>query len=309
MKSFRVSALSADRDFLSLLRAHDFHASLHSRFNRVINLQRSQDNQLYTLACSALDNAPNTLIVDITDFKPWLLNNSIGAVLNNQTLQLGEVLTIDFSHCRLWLPSPVYYSGCSPSYLTEVNRELVRWIISVDSTSLFYYHGENVFYREINKQLVETRGKLINGLRGASTAAITAALCGFIGLGIGLTPSADDYLVGLCAVLALKNHPGRHFLPLFAQAIAESESRTTKVSHMAMMKAVQGETRESISALLAAIFNPGEIALKERIRPVINIGSSSGADILCGISDGLLLSIYLEKQHANQDFDQKEHLF
>lgn len=298
MQQLKARALSADADFMARLGRGDFHLDVHSRFSRVINLRCRESGYLYSVVCSSLDDAPNTLRISATEFDELVVDGNTKLRYDGEVLLLGDGLEIDLASCRVWLPPPLLFRALPSDYLQIIKSEIDDEIASINSISLFRYDGNNVFYQVMSQQLLRGSERLIDGMRTANPAVIRDALKGLLGLGIGLTPSGDDFLVGLCAVLAVPQHPAHVYLPLIAQVIRAEEYRTNKISYMALIKAVQGKTRACIGALLATIFN-GELAsIKERIKPVVNIGSSSGADILSGIAAGLLLGNHLGSQHV-----------
>ncbi|MEW3177713.1 DUF2877 domain-containing protein, partial [Escherichia coli] len=77
-------------------------------------------------------------------------------------------------------------------------EEFIRQQLRSNDT-LFLYQGDNPFYQEISRQLLNRRKNLLKAL--CTGENITAAVNQLIGLGIGLTPSSDDYLVGLSTIL------------------------------------------------------------------------------------------------------------
>ena len=62
-----LNIISADASFLKMLGEAPFQATVHSVFTHVINIELS-NGTLYTLACRSCDNAPNTAIVDVSEF-------------------------------------------------------------------------------------------------------------------------------------------------------------------------------------------------------------------------------------------------
>ncbi|MFC7288079.1 DUF2877 domain-containing protein [Herminiimonas glaciei] len=298
MRALRVRALSADADFMSRLKQGDFQLRMHSRFSRVVNLRCSQSGLLYSVVSSALDDAPNTLRIGLSEFDTLPLGEDAELSLSGGMLRLGKVLEIELDACGEWLPPPVVFRAFPPEYFLNISSRIQDEKFANNSISFFEYDGNDVFYQAMSQHLVRGSTRLMEGMRTAHEPQIRKGLTELLGLGIGLTPSGDDYIVGLCAVLALPQHPAHGYMRLIAEVIRDGKSRTNTISYMALIKAVEGKTRASIGALLATIFN-GELSLlKERIKPVLNIGSSSGADILSGITAGLLLSNHLGSPHA-----------
>lgn len=99
-------------------------------------------------------------------------------------------------------------------------------------------------------------------------------LSNMIGLGIGLTPSIDDFLTGIMASIYAFNYKE------LLQYIKLNSKRTTLVSSIILCEAFKGNFDERIKMF----FNSNYLYRKEYLLDNIkNIGHSSGTDILCGI--------------------------
>ncbi len=111
-------------------------------------------------------------------------------------------------------------------------------------------------------------------------AALAAqALDGLLGLGRGLTPSFDDFLCGSCYILNILR-PGDAFTELFSSALSEKAGeRTNQYSAAYLRTAAKGEI-SLLDDLLSA--RPGREA-EAAAAALLRLGSSSGADMLCGV--------------------------
>ena len=67
---FVVNTISGDADFIKGINNSLFTGVVHSTFNRTFNIKCFENGDLYTIACSKLDNGPNTLIIDVDNMKP-----------------------------------------------------------------------------------------------------------------------------------------------------------------------------------------------------------------------------------------------
>lgn len=102
-----------------------------------------------------------------------------------------------------------------------------------------------------------------------------------IGLGVGLTPSGDDYLVGLLAGLDATNDPVRYAL---ATAIAaHADLRTTTIGAAALHHAAAGAFAERLHDVLIAMAIGGLDDLARAIERATAYGSTSGGDTLVGL--------------------------
>jgi uncharacterized protein DUF2877 len=121
-------------------------------------------------------------------------------------------------------------------------------------------------------------------LTGDAGTAQTAAVA-LIGLGIGLTPAGDDFLVGLLAGLEATDHPMRDAL---AAAIAQATpGRTTEFGAALLEHACRGEFSQRLHDVLIAIAARDAAALRLAIARAEAYGATSGADTLAGLSCAL----------------------
>jgi len=125
----------------------------------------------------------------------------------------------------------------------------------------------------------------INALRlgllsGDAQVARTAALA-LIGLGIGLTPSGDDFLVGLLAGLEATDNGMREALA--AVIGREAPGRTTTFGAALLHHACRGEFSQRLHDVLIATARHDRAALRHAIDRAMAYGATSGADTLAGL--------------------------
>lgn len=118
------------------------------------------------------------------------------------------------------------------------------------------------------------------------TEAALAAARGLIGLGLGLTPSGDDFITGLILTLTTADRaPGSRVkgIDAFGRGMVDQAAgRTTPVSLEQLRYAAQGEAEQVIAEAAIALLwarNP----LRPAIEALLDLGSSSGGDLLTGI--------------------------
>ena len=130
---------------------------------------------------------------------------------------------------------------------------------------------------------------LIGNQRQALVAGDVVAALGptvdLIGLGVGLTPSGDDYLVGLLAGFAAMGDPVG--IELGAAIAAHAPVRTTAVGASALAHAARGAFAERLHDVLIALAR-GRIAdLATAIERAAAYGATSGSDTLVGLFEGI----------------------
>ncbi len=121
-------------------------------------------------------------------------------------------------------------------------------------------------------------------LRAGDHGAAATAARRLIGLGPGLTPSGDDALAGIECALHAAGHPMAGFLE---PALADVESRTTRVSVALLRHATRGAAAQWIHQLLDGLLGPDPHARSRAIQAAVGHGATSGSDLLAGVLTGL----------------------
>lgn len=101
-------------------------------------------------------------------------------------------------------------------------------------------------------------------------------LFNIIGLGLGLTPSGDDYIVGIMAAYYSHN---LNKPKIFKEIEELAQNRTNEISYNYILNASNKLFKQEIIELI------GDLESDEKIENLLNFGSSSGQDIIYGIYD------------------------
>ncbi|MDP4338554.1 DUF2877 domain-containing protein [Escherichia coli] len=276
-------ALTADADFL----AQRGQGQVEQVFARAVNIALPARQQLLTLLCEEYDNAPNSCRLALTHFN-GLFRHDDKVQFDDQGITIGQHHHIEMSHCQRWL-SPTLQ-------MTAVNFHLIAWqqwygIIHQhlgENETLFNYRGDNPFYQALNKELHIKRRAVIQAVNDKQN--IASAVASMMGLGIGLTPSADDYLTGLVLILFISGHPAEKYKEEFYLGLQRGRNNTTLLSAITLEAALQQRCRENIHRFIHNIIYdiPGNAT--QAIEKIKHIGSSSGCDMLYGMADGCALS-------------------
>lgn len=244
---------------------------------------------LYTLLSDSCDNAPNSCRLALRRcdgvFHPgqrvWFYPHGI---------EIGADKWIDFSTCQLWQPCRLFLTAADIHRISwrAWSQKIERQINN--SSSLFYYRGANLFYREMARQLQHYRQELLNALRRGGDPQ--PAILNLLGAGTGLTPSGDDWLVGFIAIYLLPGHPGEKYRQTFLTALEEGKEKTTLLSAITLDAAIQQRYRQRIMCFIQAIISNQDFLITAAMKEMKKIGASSGCDMLCGIADACALTPY-----------------
>lgn len=276
-----MRALSGDVACLAALRS-GLRGRVHSVFARAVNVI-VPDGTLLTLASREVDDAPDTLVVDVRSFDGTGVASGAPVAARDPVLHVGHRLAIRFDVASPWVPLLPWY----PEHDAPLRRNLDalrEHVAGLDSGS-----GDDALSRSSGvstaaaAQLAQHATALGRALEHADLE--TAQLQGeaLVGLGQGLTPSGDDLLVGLFAVLHLPGGPCEPFRDLGRRIVARSAERTHAISLSALRAAAEGRVRARVAALLSTLATGERENVLAALRAVLAIGSTSGRDIVAGV--------------------------
>ncbi len=131
---------------------------------------------------------------------------------------------------------------------------------------------------------------LFTALQQKDPAAAAEAAYGIAGCGIGLTPSADDFLCGVMASVlacAITHGEQNNWLPLTAAMAQRAGTRTNLISAAFLRQAACGQLSSDVLTLVRTFFSSVlSLRLPSAAMNVIAFGETSGTDILTGIYFG-----------------------
>ncbi|MCS3432662.1 DUF2877 domain-containing protein [Klebsiella sp. BIGb0407] len=294
--------LTADTHFLNLLNQPQLSGKVEQVFNKAINVLI--DNQLFTLLSSQLDNAPNSCRLLNKDLSALSIVRSDDFQISDGKISIGDKYWLSFSLCEVWQQPVISFTDDNTNkknYQSFLLKQIDRldFILTEAKGSLFNYQDDNLFYLAASEKLNQLRSHVVSLLEKKQYRNLADVIRQFIGLGIGLTPSGDDYLVGLIAFLLLKNHPVNVAYPDFYQGIMQGIENTTPVSAITLKKALDNEYRENMHQLIQSLVDADETNIHLQFLNILNIGSSSGSDMLFGIRDALYLTHYFGERYVD----------
>lgn len=114
----------------------------------------------------------------------------------------------------------------------------------------------------------------------------------FVGLGPGLTPSADDFVVGALAAWMFVAGPDETLRGVMEAAVRKAAPRTTAVAQLYLRAAARGEFSEQVTRAAWSLldgcsqgpaWHSEASACPEEIASLLRHGSTSGTDVLSGM--------------------------
>lgn len=131
---------------------------------------------------------------------------------------------------------------------------------------------------------------LFAALRQRDAEAAGEAAYSIAGCGIGLTPSADDFLCGVMASVlasAITRGEQNKWLPITAAMAERAAPRTNLISAAFLRQAACGQLSSDVLILIRTLYSSVlSLRLPSAAMNVIAFGETSGTDILTGIYFG-----------------------
>ncbi len=142
------------------------------------------------------------------------------------------------------------------------------------------------------KKASQTVRALLDATRELEVDAAATALRPLIGLGPGLTPSGDDFIVGYLAGLwsTAGSDPSRlRFISSLGRWLSQAAAGTNAISRTYMISAVNGNVSEPIATLAQCFGHPRSMdGVRKTTRTALQVGNTSGTDGVLGLLLGCI---------------------
>jgi hypothetical protein len=275
MTATRLEALmaGAEADGIS------FSGTVHSVFTRACNIE-VQRGRLLSLVARDAGAVPRGFTLATPDGFDFAAHIEIArpAASRNGVLRIdGAPLAIDLRTARPWR-----------SNLSSIGIDLddkdtaLAWRAAWQALSR---HGGSAAFAAIAAAPIRI---LVGATQSGQIGDARIAVSQLIGLGEGLTPAGDDFLVGYLAGLWSASRAKSHdaVRDTIGGAIAANAARTGTISRHYLEAAIAGEVSEPLARLSAAIGSGDTRQTERAAAAALSVGATSGA----AASHGLLLA-------------------
>ncbi|MHA2377818.1 MAG: DUF2877 domain-containing protein [Candidatus Thorarchaeota archaeon] len=277
---------------------------VHSIFRRVINIE-IPDEGLISLVGQEIGRGPLYISVEMPE---QIDLTAIGVDRNHTALRADNLvrvsenlLAISLENARLWEPEKKF-SNILDVPAIEANLAALQELVV-----RFGNHSDLIQLLEFSKKPFEDETtamkmnpvsrlalpqvmKLLDAIEQGNSQNIVQSGMNLIGLGPGLTPAVDDFLVGLILSMSyiaenlnFEQIPVQDAIKDLASCI---QGRTTTISEEFLLQAVIGNANESVIALIEALLTSDQVDLVHPARKVMDFGGTSGTDMVLGILFG-----------------------
>jgi hypothetical protein len=270
LRALSVGYLAAQR----LNAAADGTLRIHSMFRQTLNLQLGDGMLLPLISASSSGNHPDALRVLVPADWDWRHSAEIRLTHSMFEARDWQCAVSGLPVWRSVIPS---IDAIPLSVLPFLHMQLREWCQQQSIVSILQLLPDDVSGVPVEISPDDSADKL---------AAMADRI---IGLGGGLTPDGDDYLLGYFAALSLApaGQIALHRQRLAAVVDARL-TRTNDISRHYLGRAAQGHFSESLCRLMAQLAAPFcPTALAKCATDVMAFGASSGADCMAGFLHGL----------------------
>ena len=201
------------------------------------------------------------------------------------SIQVGH-LTIDLSQAEVW--DPMFPRVSIPAIAWSHLRESLTH--GAINDGIFVSRGtpgdESGYESAVTARAQQAEEYLLAGLHAGRESDIERGTELLAGLGVGLTPAGDDFLLGFMTRIWLEPAllPPDWTVPDLCQRIAQTAgSRTTRLSRTWLDYAARGQFAEPWHNLALALAMPDQNDIQHAADRILSTGATSGRDAMAGL--------------------------
>jgi hypothetical protein len=269
---------------------------VHSCYARIINVH-IPSGRLLTLQGEGMLQAPLGLAL-ATDVAALGTRLPVGALMVQAiptARRSPAALRLRCADALVWDGQVVAQPGLTPAVLARLAHGLAAWLCchtprrGLTPLLLALEHGPLVL-SATNAAAYAVLAPLCTGRQAFGVPTLLTLVKALVGLGEGLTPSGDDFLVGLLALLHVTG-----FLPCSAASSGHMQFcecvrlGTSQLSGEFLRCAFEGHFAEPLVMLVRSLCAPETNAWPTHAATLATVGHSSGVDAMVGIALGYRL--------------------
>jgi hypothetical protein len=253
-------------------------------FDPVCNMI-NEEGEVFSMVGPFVGNGPFSGLTQEGKFTGWISADSRVEIERN-------ILRIDgaeiyFEDAEVWEPRPAWEAIKGKAQELLQASELIEGLLRehAEAESFAYIvlplSGANESISATHKKAGVALEKLLPAILNEDSEVMRENAAAIGGLGAGLTPAGDDFLVGLMHAL-WATRSGAAALALCLVMAEAAIPRTNSLSAAWLRAASQGEAGEPWHELIWAIAGGNDEAVEAAVMRILPTGHSSGADALGG---------------------------
>lgn len=283
-----------------------FAGSLHSVFRHAANIVTGAG--LWTIADVSLGCLPNAASVELTQgqwFSDWL-NPGMQVRGDGDRLEMRTAgLRIDLSHAttieaRRQLPGPLLTRA---NWMSNLEAALLTGqALAPDEGLAPLWHavwdvmlgapGGDERWSPLCKIGYRYLCEVVHGIRANDQSLVTSGAQHLAGLGLGLTPSGDDVLIGLAGAISvvLGRQAPDGFLDTALMNLERAvQGRTNDIARTSLQHAIRGEVSNVLGDYIISVATGPARSVDLASYALFRVGATSGAELALGSLLGLWL--------------------
>ena len=260
-----INAVSFTNDVKAWLMTSSQPKILHV-FDDVCNLINER-REVLSVVIAEIGNGPFNLIVDEPVIFAKHLDAESKVSIQKTQILLGDI-TISLINAQMWNSMPRW------SDLRKRKDEIV------DRLALLQIDNDN-------ESILQFSNSLTNAILKADITALQGTSSKLAGLGIGLTPAGDDFLMG-AMYAAWIIHPQEVAKEITEEIANVAVPLTTSLSGAWLRSAAKGEAGELWHEFFDALIEEKSMYLP--MSKILSVGETSGSDALAGFLE--VISVY-----------------
>ncbi|NWG05660.1 MAG: DUF2877 domain-containing protein [Chloroflexi bacterium] len=249
----------------------------------------NERREVLSIVTPEIGNGPfNLVITENACFRENLSPKSPVSSSANQ-LTIGK-FSIHTANAKLWNPTPHWKTLHAKR--NDILNRLAQLPIT-NYSSIFKFSNSSI----VRQHSVQS-SNLSSAFANADISTVKLLASQLAGLGMGLTPSGDDFIMGALYAAWIIHPP--EIASVLAKEIAETASAlTTSLSAAWIRSAGRGEAGILWHEFFGALISDSTQSIQKSMERILSIGETSGADAMSGFTS--VLTAYKERELATHE--------
>ena len=282
------SAISIGSDVPAIAARANGRGVVHSSFSRSLNLLFAK-NEIVSVVDHSVGKSPFNVVANFTqELGTFHLKNGDPVRVGSDSFLIGDSLEIITRHAERFVSRHDFRSELLDiPGIKENVRDMKKITANFGNFEGFHFLGTRI------------RGEvysLVSSIEKNDLEGIRASCHALLGLGLGLTPSADDLLSGLmlaCHLFTENLNGNMEEIRKVNTAILHHSAQTTVLSQNYLRHAAVGNGTDLAQSVVGSLLTAkrGSRRMESATTDLLSVGSTSGTDTAVGILLGSILSL------------------
>ncbi len=272
---------------------------VHSIFRQTINLI-SDHEDLITITTCKNSLMPYSLISSADNFEIYKDKLHQAAIVSEDEIVIDYDLRFKLNGVIKSSKLPILKTEILNQGQLRSNLQLLQMLFLKSYTLGSFYIDDlaSPYNQALQQALIERTRMFCNAVKNKNDKKLIEAGTLLLGLGAGLTPSGDDYLVGFFAVLFFSSYRSETIWQLAHNLAQNARDSTNIISATYIKSASEKRFKKEISDLVQSVYQPDKNLIAQSLKKLLEVGSTSGTDITQGILDAF--SILISGENNNE---------